>query len=311
MSRGLPPLNALVVFEAAARHLSFTRAAESLHVTQAAVSHQIRALEEWLGVPLFHRVGRGQGLALTEAGRTYLPRVNASLDGIRSATNAVMDRRRSRVLNVATLDSFGLLWLLPRLSRFLLEHPEIDVRVLAADLDADALAKGLVNVDIRYGDGDWTGVDAVRFLQETVFPVCSPQIATGERPLRSADDLRLHTLLHDVMDPDWNAWLEASGVVGIDTSRGPGFNHSHLVTAAAIAGAGIALGRGALVAEALRTGQLVKPFDKVLRCKFDYYVVRSPGSRNDPVVQAFTEWIIAEGRQSQAELDMWSADSAM
>lgn len=309
MSRGLPPLNALVVFEAAARHLSFTRAAESLHVTQAAVSHQIRALEEWLGVPLFHRVGRGQGLALTEAGRAYLPRINASLDGIRSATNAVMDSRRQRVLNVATLDSFGLLWLLPRLGRFLRAHPEIDVRVLAADLDADALAKGQVNVDIRYGDGEWTGVDAVRFLQETIFPVCSPQIATGEKPLRTPDDLRFHTLLHDVMDIDWATWLAAAGVTGIDASRGPGFNHSHLVTAAAIAGEGVALGRSALVAEALRAGQLVKPFAKALRCKFDYYVVRSPGSRNDPVVQAFSDWIIAEGQQSQAELDTWSADS--
>jgi LysR family glycine cleavage system transcriptional activator len=132
MQNRLPPLNALVVFEAAARHLSFTRAAQSLHVTQAAVSHQIKALEEWLGISLFHRIGRGHGLALTEAGREYLPRVNGALDSIRGATSAVMDRRRPRVLSIASLDSFAMLWLLPRLNRFPRAHPEFDVRIVAA-----------------------------------------------------------------------------------------------------------------------------------------------------------------------------------
>ena len=189
MATRLPPLNALVVFEAAARHLSFTRAADSLHVTQAAVSHQIKALEEWLGVPLFHRVGRGKGLALTEAGRTYLPRINAALESIRSATSAVMDKRRQRVLNVATLDSFGLLWLLPRLRRFLSRNPGIDVRILAADLDDDALAMGEVDIDLRYGEGDWPGLQVVRFMTEVIFPVCSPRIITRDRPLDSPSDL--------------------------------------------------------------------------------------------------------------------------
>lgn len=303
MSRRLPPLNALVVFEAAARHLSFTRAADSLHVTQAAVSHQIKALEEWLGVPLFHRVGRGQGLALTEAGRTYLPRINAALDDIRGATSAVMDKRRQRILNVATLDSFGLLWLLPRLGRFLRTHPGTDIRIVAADLDADALAMGEVNVDIRYGEGDWTGVHADRFLTESIFPVCSPALPSDDRPLRVPVDLRRHTLLHDVMVTDWQAWLEAAGVQGVDATRGPGFNHSHLVTAAAIAGEGVALGRGALVDGALRRGELIKPFALALPSKYAYYFVCSHGSLNDPVVKAFREWLLEEGRTSQAELD--------
>jgi LysR family glycine cleavage system transcriptional activator len=303
MSRRLPPLNALVVFEAAARHLSFTRAAESLHVTQAAVSHRIKDLEEWLGVLLFHRSGRGHGLTLTELGRAYLPHINAALDGIRSATSAVMDSRRQRVLNVATLDSFGLLWLLPRLGRFVRAQPGIDVRILAADLDADVLAKGEVSVDIRYGEGGWPGVEVDRILTEAIFPVCSPAILTGDRPLRVPADLRNHTLLHDVMVTDWGTWLEAAGVSGIDVDRGPGFNHSHLVLAAAINGDGVALGRGALVAEAIRTGQLVKPFDLALPSKFAYYAVCSLGSTGDPVVRAFREWLIEEGRNSQAELD--------
>ncbi|MCB1624119.1 MAG: transcriptional regulator GcvA [Pseudomonadales bacterium] len=307
MPRQLPPLNALVVFEAAARHLSFTRAAESLHVTQAAVSHQIKALEEWLGVPLFHRIGRGQGLALTESGRAYLPRINASLDGIRSATSAVMDARRTRVVNVATLDSFGLLWLLPRLNRFLRMQPGIDVRIVAADLDADALAKGEVNIDIRYGEGDWPNLQVVRFLTETIFPVCSPSIVSAERPMRVPGDLRKHTLLHDAGVADWGQWLSAVGVSDIDVTRGPGFNHSHLVTAAAINGDGVALGRGALVTDAIEKGQLIKPFDLVLPCKFAYYVVCSHGSRGDPVVEAFCNWLIAEGKLSQAQMDAISA----
>ena len=216
MATRLPPLNALVVFEAAARHLSFTRAADSLHVTQAAVSHQIKALEEWLGVPLFHRVGRGKGLALTEAGRTYLPRINAALESIRSATSAVMDKRRQRVLNVATLDSFGLLWLLPRLRRFLGRNPGIDVRILAADLDDDALAMGEVDIDLRYGEGDWPGLQVVRFMTEVIFPVCSPRVITRDRPLDSPSDLKHHTLLHDVLTVDWRTWIEAAGVTGIN-----------------------------------------------------------------------------------------------
>ena len=303
MSRRLPPLNALVVFEAAARHLSFTRAAESLHVTQAAVSHQIKALEEWLGVPLFHRIGRGQGLALTEAGREYLPRVSGAFDTLRAATSSVMDSRRQRVLNVATLDSFGLLWLLPRLGRFLRAHAGIDVRIVAADLDADALARGEVNIDIRYGEGDWPGVEVMHFLSETIFPVCSPAIITPEKPLRAPADLRHHTLLHDVMVTDWRTWLGEAGVSEVDVERGPGFNHSHLVTAAAINGDGVALGRSALVADAIHKGQLIKPFGLALPCKFSYHAVCSYGSLSDPVVAAFRDWLAEEGRISQTSLD--------
>lgn len=311
MSRRLPPLNALVVFEAAARHLSFTRAAESLHVTQAAVSHQIKALEEWLGVALFHRIGRGQGLALTESGRDYLPRISGAFDTIRAATSSVMDSRRQRVLNVATLDSFGLLWLLPRLGQFLRAHPGIDVRILAADLDADALAKGAVNIDIRYGEGDWSGVEVTRFLSETIFPVCSPAIITPEKPLRTPADLRFHTLLHDVMVTDWRTWLAAAGVTEVDAERGPGFNHSHLVTAAAINGDGVALGRGALVADAIQKGQLIKPFDLTLPCKFAYHAVCSYGSLSDPVVSAFRDWLVQEGRISQKSLDAIGGPSSL
>ena len=308
MQNRLPPLNALVVFEAAARHLSFTRAALSLHVTQAAVSHQIKALEEWLGIPLFHRIGRGHGLALTEAGREYLPRINSALDAIRSATSTVIDRRRPRVLSIASLDSFAMLWLLPRLNRFLRTHPEVDVRVVAADLDADALARGEVQIDIRYGDGDWPGVEAVQFLTEDIFPVASPKIASADKPLMRPEDLRYHVLLHDVMMIDWRTWLSAAGVEGIDAERGPGFNHSHLVTLAAIHGDGVALGRGAIVLDAIARGDLIRPFSLSLPSTFASYAVCTHGSADDPVVSAFRDWLVEEGRQSQEAMATLLAD---
>jgi LysR family transcriptional regulator, glycine cleavage system transcriptional activator len=302
MPRRLPPLNALVVFETAARHLSFTRAADSLHVTQAAISHQIKALEEWLGAALFHRLGRGHGLVLTEAGRHYLPRVRAAFDIIRESTAAI-DSERKRVLSIKTLDSFGYHWLVPRLAGYSKRFPNVDVRILSTDLEADALAKGVVDLDIRYGDGDWADVESVRFLTESIFPVCSPQIVTVTAPLRTPEDLRHHTLLHDVMVTDWHGWLEAAGITGIDAERGPGFNHSHLVTQAAISGAGVALGRSALVVDALRRGELIKPFGLSIPSRYAYFVVCSRGAARDPVVAGFRDWLIGEGAASQQDLD--------
>ena len=302
MAKRMPPLNALVVFETAARYLSFTRAADALHVTQAAVSHQMKSLEEWLGVPLFHRLGRGHGLVLTESGRHYLPRVRAAFDIIRESTAAI-DTERKRVLSIKTLDSFGFHWLVPRLSDYSRRFPNVDVRILSTDLEGDALANGVVDIDIRYGDGDWTDVEAVRFLTEAIFPVCSPQIVTVTSPLRTPEDLRHHTLLHDVMVTDWRGWLEAAGVTGIDAERGPGFNHSHLVTQAAISGAGVALARSALVVDAVRKGQLIKPFSLSIPSRYSYFVVCSRGAARDPVVAGFRDWLIGEGATSQKDLD--------
>src|SRR5665213_3451557 len=139
MRRRLPPLNAVAVFEAAGQHLSFTRAADRLHVTQAAVSHQIKSLEEWLGVTLFHRLGRGHGLVLTDAGRVYHGKITAALDAIRASTAEATQAKRKRPLDIMTLDSFGSMWLLPRLGKFLRSHPDVDVRITAAGIEADTL----------------------------------------------------------------------------------------------------------------------------------------------------------------------------
>jgi LysR family glycine cleavage system transcriptional activator len=302
MQRRLPPLNAVVVFEAAARHLSFTRAAETLHVTQAAVSHQIKSLEEWLGVALFHRLGRGHGLTLTEAGKQYRVKVSAALESLREATAEIARTSRKRSLTITTLDSFGSMWLLPRLSRFLSRRPDVDVRITAADIEADSLDNG-ADIDVRYGDGHWPGVHATQFLREAVFPVCSPALQRGEKPLRQPADLRHHTLLHDVMVTDWRAWLAAAGVTDVDPVRGSSFNHSHLVTQAAINGNGVALGRGALVADSIRRGELVKPFALALPSEYSYFVVCSKTAAADTVAAEFRDWLVEEGAESQKELD--------
>lgn len=303
MARRLPPLNALVVFEAAARHLSFTRASEELHVTQAAVSHQIKSIEDHLGVTLFHRLGRGQGLTLTEAGRNYLPGISSALELIRKTTDSIAKARRKRILSITTLDSFGSMWLLPRLGRFMRQHEDTDVRITAASLEVDALARGLAEIEIRYGTGQWAEFEVVPFLTETIFPVCSPALLVGPHPLRELDDIRKHTLLHDVMTTGWRDWLGAAGVNGVDADRGPGFNHSNLVIQAAQMGEGIALGRGALVIDALLKGTLVKPFPLALPSSYAYFVVTAKVATIDPVVGAFREWLLAEGTATQRELD--------
>lgn len=303
MARRLPPLNALVVFEAAARHLSFTRASEELHVTQAAVSHQIKAIEDYLGVPLFHRLGRGQGLILTDAGRNYLPRISAALESIKLATDLLVQVRRKRVLNLAALDSFGAMWLLPRLSRFTSQHPDVDVRMTAADVESDGLARNLSDIEIRYGPGNWPQFEVTRFLTESIFPVCSPVLMSGSNPLLQGQDLRHHTLLHDVMTTSWRDWLTAAAVGGIDAERGPGFNHSNLVIQAAQMGNGVALGRGALVIDAIKSGSLVKPFALSLPAPYAYFVVTTKSGAADPLVQACRDWLVAEGQATQRDLD--------
>jgi len=303
MARRLPPLNALVVFEAAARHLSFTRASEELHVTQAAVSHQIKSLEDHLGIALFHRLGRGQGLVLTDAGREYLPAIASALEAIRVSTDLARREKPKRLLNIATLDSIGSRWLLPRLSQFMREHPSVDVRITAAAPEEEALQHAVAEIELRYGTGEWPELDAVRFMSESIFPVCSPKLLQGPHPLRRPEDLRHHTLLHDVMNTGWRDWLAAAGAEGVDPERGPGFNHSHLVIQAAEMGEGVALGRGALVLDALESGALVRPFALTLPAPFGYYVVTAPRTAKIPIVRAFCDWVMLQGAGSQGQLD--------
>jgi len=291
MARRLPPLNALRAFEAAARHLSFTKAADELYVTQAAVSHQIKSLEEALGLKLFRRLNRA--LLLTEEGQTYLPSVRSALDTLAVATERLTRQDETGRLTVSAIPSFASLWLVPRLSRFREQNPDIDIRLDANEhlVDFDA---GDVDVAIRYGRGNYPGLVSERFMNEDLFPVCAPSLLKGPHPLREPGDLRHHTLLHDDMRMDWRMWCMAAGVDDIDVTRGPTFNASDMVIRAAIDGQGVALGRSALALDALADGRLVKPFDVALESDFAYYVVCPETDVDRPKVQAFWDWVFAE-----------------
>lgn len=297
MARRLPPLGALRAFEAAARHLSFTRAAEELHVTQAAVSHRIKSLEEALGLRLFRR--RGRQVFLTEAGQGYLAEVSQAFDLLSAATGRLIARESSGPLAVSCLASFAASWLVPRLGRFRAQHPDIDVMISASDQLVD-FSRDEVDLAVRHGSGNWPGLQVTMLLTEDLFPVCSPKLLDGPLPLNSPDDLRHHTLLRDDMLVNWKAWLSAAGVKGVDPDRGPFFNMSHLVLDAAIDGQGVALARSALVAHHLQAGRLVRPFEVQLPGDTAYYIVHPPTSADIPKVRAFADWLLATVREDAA-----------
>ena len=209
MARRLPPMNTLRAFEAAGRLLSFTRAAEELHLTQATISHQIKTLETAIGVRLFRRLNRA--LLLTEAGQRYLPTVRDALDALGNATKALTRQDESGVLTVSTLPSFAATWLVPRLTRFRAAHSEIDIRISAADEIIDLERNG-VDMGIRYGSGNYPGLRSDHLLNEKQFVVCSPRLVNeGPHPLRTPEALRHHTLLHDETPADWQRWLKGMG----------------------------------------------------------------------------------------------------
>ncbi len=289
--RRLPPLNSLKVFEAAARHLSFTRAADELVVTQAAVSHQIRTLEDWLGCRLFRRLNRA--IELTAEGQDLWPPVTSALDGLALATAQLLDRGGPDVLTVSVLPSFAAKWLVPRLGEFRAAQPEIEVRISANPKLVD-FAREDVDLCVRLGLGGWPGLIAARFLTETLFPVCAPALLDGPLPLKSPDDLRHHTLLHDDTHDDWRVWLAAANVTlaGFDPRRGPGFDDSSMLIQAAVEGQGVAVARSALAAKDLIAGRLVKPFDIAIPAQFAYYVVYPKDRADEPKIRAFAEWLI-------------------
>lgn len=296
MARKLPPLNALRAFEAAARQLSFTKAADELSVTQAAISHQVKSLEEHLGLALFRRLNRR--LVLTEAGQLYLPVLRDAFDAIAGGTARLRRDRDSGPLHVSVLPSLAAKWLLPRMSRFRDRHPEIDVMVSANNKLID-FTDGLFEMAIRYGQGAYPDLRTDLLLRDEVFPVCSPKLLDGPNPLRTPDDLRHHTLLHDEVSrldesPDWRVWLQAAGITGIDVQRGPGFSDSSMVVEAAAAGQGVALGHRWLAAADLESGRVVMPFGPVLPSRFAYYVVSPLALAEHRRVRLFREWLLEE-----------------
>jgi LysR family glycine cleavage system transcriptional activator len=227
MARRIAPLNALRAFEAAARHLSFTKAAEELHVTPAAISHQIKTLEEYCGAPLFRRLTRS--LLLTDQGQAALPVLREGFDMLAAASQQMARTLEDHVLTVSAAPSIAAKWLVTRLERFRLKHPEIDVRLDTSDRLTDFARDG-VDMVIRYGAGNYPGLHAEPLFPTAVFPVCSPELLKGPRPLKEPNDLANHTLLHvdwssqTVTWPVWRMWLLAAGAEGVDPERGPRFN---------------------------------------------------------------------------------------
>jgi LysR family glycine cleavage system transcriptional activator len=291
--RRLPPLNALRAFEASARHLSFTRAAEELHVTQAAVSHQIRGLEDYLGLKLFKRGGRT--LRLTEAGQAYLPDLRKAFELLRDATERLLDEESRGVLTVTMLPSLATRWLVPRLGLFSACHPEIDIRVAPSVHRVDFLREE-VDMGIRYGRGDYPGLRCDRLMSEDIFPVCSPRLLEGPHALQCPDDLLHHTLLHDEGHTDWRNWLMAAGVASVRWDRGPIFLDSSMLLQAAVTGQGVALARGVLARGDLKAGRLVRPFRLNLPTEYAYYVVCPEETADRPRIAAFRAWLLEQAR---------------
>ena len=298
MARRLPPLNALRAFEAAARHLSFTRAAGELHVTQAAISHQVKALEEHLGRKLFRRLNRA--LLLTDDGQAFLPSVSRAFALLNEATNDLLTREDLGPLTVSALPSFAARWLVPRLGRFHKIRPDIDLRIDPSAQLTDFSA-GDVNVCIRYGRGKYPGLRSDWLMTEDIFPVCSPALLDGPRPIREPGDLEHHVLLHDDGHGDWRTWLLAAGVELVNPMRGPIFTDSGMLIQAAMAGQGVALARGVLAADELAAGRLVRPFSLSLPTEYAYYLVCPEETADQPKIAAFREWLLSEaGSESSA-----------
>ncbi len=300
MSTQLPPLNALRAFEAAGRHLSLTRAAEELHVTPAAVSHQIKGLEDHLGVKLFRRKNRA--LLLTDAGQACLPGLREGFERLAEAVGAARQQIAHRALTVSVAPSFGAKWLVPRLDHFYAEHPGLDVRVDASTRLVDPLRED-IDLCIRYGQGKYPGLHVECLLAEEVVPVCSPKLQTGPNPLHTPADLSGHTLLHADLPfkdgfPDWRMWLAAAGVKDCDAERGPRFTMASMAVQAAVEGQGVALAGSVLVDDDIAAGRLVNPFEVRFPVKFAYYLVCPEPTVNQPRIVAFRNWLKAEAEQS-------------
>jgi LysR family glycine cleavage system transcriptional activator len=289
-----PPLKAVRYFESAARHLSFSKAAEELNVTHSAISHQIKALEEWIGQPLFERTGRA--LRLTEAGRQFLPPVRSAFRQLTDAAEDLRQANRGGPLTVSVLPSLASKWLVPRLFDFRSKHPEIEVRISATDR-VEQIGQGGIDIAVRYGRGRWPGVEAELLLQDDLFPICSPALLQGDVQLKQPSDLQHFNLLNDstweaARFDFWHQWLAQAGVTGLELKGGFSFNYSNLLVQAAIDGLGIALGNTLLAGDDLKAGRLVKPFDITISLDTAYYVVYVRDALKRPKIRAFRDWLV-------------------
>jgi LysR family glycine cleavage system transcriptional activator len=316
MPRALPPLNGLRAFEAAGRHLSFSKAAQELNVTPAAVSHQIKGLEEHLQVQLFRREPRA--LLLTDAGQRALPGIRDAFERLSEAADELRaEAADTRTLTVSAVPSLSAKWLVPRLDRFRRRHPEIDVRLDATGDLADFQRDADIDMGVRFGEGDYPGLEAVKLVEGRVVPVCSPDLLDADPPLREPADLRHHTLIHTkwgggYTDPDWGEWLRSAGLNDIDARRGPQFNQTAHALEAAMQGQGVVLTMEVLIGQDLARGGLVKPFDLTgagTKTR-TYWIVAPPAKMKQPRVRAFRDWLLDEMAATREEREVAAGDAA-
>src|SRR5208283_1996618 len=300
----LPPLTALRAFEAVARKLSFSRAAEELHVTKAAVAQQVRALEQEIGTPLVERSGRG--LALTEAGAAGAPGLAEGFAILSRAARAMREAKGRRFLVINSSPSFAATWLVGRIGKFKTRHPEIDV-LLDANPTEDTLDSATTDALIRWGAGDFSGLATTLLFKVDVFPVCSPELVDGANPLRSPEDLAHQTLLHLEWSPaypswpTWSDWLKAAGARTVEARHGVWFNNMAMAIRAAAQGQGVALTSFAIAADELAAGRLVAPFSTSVSTPFGYYFLCRPGDAQTPRIKALRDFLVEEAALSAAE----------
>jgi len=297
--RRLPPLNALRSFEAAARHGSFNQAAEELFVTPSAISHQIKSLEQFLDIKLFRRNKRR--VDLTSAGEKYLPSIEHALDEIDSATRRLVANPNSSAITISVAPAFLTRWLMPRLTHFQEQYPDVELR-LSAYMGAVDFSHTDVDMAVQFGSGKWRDVEADFLLGMSVVPVCSPRLLNGRRPLKAVDDLRFHTLIQvSTRLDEWRAWLHSAGIDEVGFGKELRFSSTSLATGAAVEGLGIALADRHLVSKELRSGALVVPFDIALDTHSAFYLVKPDNRQLNSSMSIFRDWILEEAKVSEEE----------
>lgn len=306
------PFSALRVFECAARHLSFKRAAQELFITPAAVSQQIKTLEHQLGVKLFNRLNRG--LSLTDEAAIGLTALIEGFENISDSVHRMRSASKNPIVTVWMAPSFAAKWLIPRLHRFSRAHPGIDLNISASrnlidssstknTIPTENFRRDNVDIAIRFGRGNYPGCRVDKLFSISAIPLCSPDLLEGEHPLRTPEDLRFHTLLHDDTmyegRPDWATWLKAAAVSNVDSSHGVHFNHVSLALTAAVEGQGVVLSMKELASDDIAAGRLVIPFNIGIPLKYAYYVITLEESANHPLTDAFRDWLIEEANSEE------------
>jgi LysR family glycine cleavage system transcriptional activator len=313
MRKPLPPLNSLRSFEAVARQLSFSKAAQELYVTPGAVSQQIRGLEELLGAKLFDRTRRW--VALTDTGARMLPDVQAGLDSLSRACSSRAAPVAEPTLTISVAPSFASKWLLPRLSGFYDSHPDIDLRISATVGLAD-FKRDKVDLAIRLGHGRYPGLHAEPLFNEALTPLCSPDLLKSKGRLKTPDDLRRHRLIHDVSIPGggdcaaWDRWLALAGAKQVFAKRGAKFSLAELAMQAAIDGVGVVLGRVVLAERDLAAGRLVRPFKIVLPLDVSYFLVRSNATAPRPEILCFRNWLFSALKKASVSRSPFPSSSS-